>query len=112
MYSQWLTQTQFKHKKFYHKTLIRFFLENALCLKNFQTILAITFWQKYTNFPSTNIKVACDMFQLLCGHKNLTNIEVRGRGTGKLGVCFTLATIYGQDCRTDAKGTNIFAGGK
>ena len=112
MYSQWLTQTQFKHKKFYHKTLIRFFLENALCLKNFQTILAIIFWQKYTNFPSTNIKVACDMFQLLCGHKNLTNIEVRGRGTGKLGVFFTFATIYGQDCRTDAKGTNIFAGGK
>ena len=84
MYSQWLTQTQFKHKKFYHKTLIRFFLENAFCPKSFQTILAIIFWQKYKNFPSTNIKVVCDMLQMLCGDKNLSNIEVRGRGTGKL----------------------------
>ena len=81
MYS--VTQTQFKHKKFYHKTLIRFFLENALNVtQNFHTILAILFWLKYKNITSPNIKVACDMLQTLCDHKKLSNIEESGRGTG------------------------------
>ena len=34
------------------KLWLDFFLENAQCLKNFQTILAVIFWQKYKNFPS------------------------------------------------------------
>ena len=53
-------------------------------IKMRSTILGIIFWQKYTKFPFPNINVVCDILQMLCGHKNLSNIEVRGRGTGKL----------------------------
>ena len=53
---------------------------------------------KIHKVPFPNINVVCDMLQMLCGHKNLSNIEVRGRGTGKLDFFFTFATIYGQDC--------------
>ena len=56
---------------------------------------------KYKNFPSLNIKVVCDMLQMLCGHKKLSKIEVRGRGTGeeldRLIFLFTFSTIYRQD---------------
>ena len=104
MYSQLLTQNQFKRKKFYHNTLIRFFLENALCLKNFQTILAIIFWQKYKNSPSplpliSRLFVIC--FKWHVATKIWATLNYGGGELEGNWIFSTFATVCGQDCRSN-----------